>query len=76
MPLLLIDPNSRRCVLATITAHVQASPAVAEPHIVTSKVTGIEGRKRFSQAMLSATDGAICAISSAIWIELATPTNP
>jgi len=73
VPLLLSDPNSRPCVLATITVRLQASPAVAEPHIVTSKVTGIEGRKRFSQAMLSTTDGAIYAISSAIWIELATP---
>ena len=73
VPLLLSDPNRRPCVLATITVRLHASPAVAEPHIVTSKVTGIEGRKRFSQAMLSTTDGAIYAISSAIWIELATP---
>ncbi len=49
----------------------RASPAVAEPHILMSRVTGIEGRKRFSQAMLSDANGAIYAISSAIWIELA-----
>ena len=75
VPLLLIDPNSRRCVLATITVRLRASPGVAGPHILTSKVTGMEGRKRFSQAMLSTADGAIYAIGSAIWIELATPSK-
>ena len=70
VPLLLLDPNSRPCVLATITARVRARPAVAEPHILTSKVIGMEGRKRFTQAMLSTADGETCAIGSAIWIEL------
>jgi len=73
VPLSLVDANSRPCVLATITVRLRARPALGEPHVVTSKVTGIEGRKRFSQAMLSTADGAIYAMSSAIWIELATP---
>ena len=72
VPLSLVDANSRPCVLATITVRLRARPALGEPHVVTSKVTGIEGRKRFSQAMLSTADGAIYAVSSAIWIELAT----
>lgn len=64
-------PNFRPVVLARLAVRILDEPVAAgERHTILSWPTAFDGRKRHSAAALYTPDGAVAAISRALWIEL------
>ena len=63
-------PDYRPVVLARLAVRVDRPVAAGERHVVLSWPLAVEGRKREAAAALYAADGALCAVSRALWIEL------
>lgn len=55
-------------VLGTMTAQIDALPAVGEPHVVMAWRRGSEGRKHHTGTALYAASGALLARADATWI--------
>lgn len=62
------DMEERRMVLGTMTAQVDALPAVGEPHVVVGTARGTQGRKTFTASTLYDSDGRIVARAKHVWI--------
>ena len=59
-------------VLASLTAETRAPVVAEEPHVIGSWSVVNEGRKRFTGVALWDAQGSVCAVGSALWIELRT----
>lgn len=70
VPFLILDPDGPPCVLGTLVVRIHGSVTAGQPHVLTSRVTEVEGRKRFAEVVLSRQDGDVLAVGSAIWIAL------
>jgi hypothetical protein len=57
-------------VLGTMTAEVDALPAVGEEHVVMAWARGSEGRKHWCGTALYAADGRLLALADATWIAI------
>ena len=61
-------------VLGRITARIDRLPTIGVRHVVTSADLGHDGRKFHAVSAVRDTDGRLCAIARATWIQLvATP---
>ena len=58
------------CVLARLTARIDSPPEPGRRHVVLSWPLEVDGRKRHAAAALFSEDGAVLAMSRALWIEL------
>lgn len=59
----------RPALLARFAVRVDADLRPGEPHVVTAWAVSAEGRKHVSAGALHAADGALVAVSEALWIE-------
>lgn len=66
----LAQRDAPPAVLARLTASVDRSPALGEPHAVISWPIEREGRKRYAGSAILDSDGRVCAHAGALWIEL------
>jgi hypothetical protein len=57
-------------VLARLAVAIEGQVRPDEPHVLMSWRLGVEGRKRRGAAALLGPDGAVLALSEALWIEL------
>jgi hypothetical protein len=62
--------GGRPMVLGTMTAEVDALPAVGEEHVVMAWARGSEGRKHWCGTALYAADGRLLALADATWIAI------
>ena len=76
VPFLMLELNGTACVLGTLAVRVHGPARAAKPHVLTSQVTGVDGRKRFAEVVLSREDGQVLAAGSAIWIALPGSPGP
>jgi hypothetical protein len=63
-------PGFLPIVLARLAVRIDAPVIAGEPHVVMAWKLGVDGRKRQAAAALYNAEGALCAVSQALWIEL------
>lgn len=68
------DIAGRPMVLGRMTAQVDAPVAVGEPHVVTGRLLGSEGRKTFTATTVYDADGRIVGRAEHIWIAVDAET--
>ncbi|MCD4533609.1 hypothetical protein LRP67_05895 [Nocardioides sp. cx-169] len=64
------DMADRPMVLGTMTARVDALPAIDEEHVVVGAARGQEGRKTFTASTLYDADGRVVACAEHVWITI------
>ena len=64
------DLAGRPCVLGRMTARLDASPVVGEPHVVVGRHLGRDGRKSFTASTLYDGVGRIVASARHIWLQV------
>jgi hypothetical protein len=69
----LIGERQAPCVLARLTARIEAAVEVREPHVIVSWPLGRDGRKHHSGSALFTVDGELRGAARALWIELREP---
>jgi hypothetical protein len=65
-----VDLESRDVVLGRITARVDATPALGEPCVVTSRLVGQDGRKFTTVTAAYDANGALLGEAESVWIEI------
>jgi hypothetical protein len=62
--------TNRDLVLGRITASVTATPSVAEPCVVTSRLVAQDGRKFSTASAVYGHDGRLLGEAESVWIEV------
>jgi hypothetical protein len=63
-------PEAELALLGRLTAHILRPVEAENTYVCTSWAGGSEGRKHFATGAVLSPEGAIHAVSHAIWIEL------
>lgn len=66
----LDDDHPPPFVLGRIAVRIDTLPRAGEPHVIMSWQLARDGRKVFSASAISTSDGELCAVAQATWIEL------
>ncbi len=64
------DLAGRPCVLGRMTARIDASPVVGEPHVVVGRHLGRDGRKSFTASTLYDGSGRIVGSARHTWLQV------
>lgn len=70
-----LPPDAPTHVLARLTGRLIAPVRAGEPHTVMAWHVARDGRKAFGAAAIHAADGALCAVSEGLWIQVRDPSQ-
>jgi hypothetical protein len=71
----VLPPDAPTHVLARLTARLVAPVRAGEPHTVMAWHVARDGRKAYGAAAIHAPDGALCAVSQGLWIQVRDPSQ-
>ena len=57
-------------VLGSMTARLEAVPAIGEPHVVMGQAVATEGRRTTTASTLYDSDGRIVGVAEHVWVSV------